>query len=230
MLTRPPATPGTASAPGARSATLDERGFTLVELVIAVAVLGIVMAAVTGLLITSVDTNNATGERLGESTDLQFAASYFSADVASAQPRPSGPVFATGATPGCGADPASRAVIEFTGQTFDDAQPPVMRTTVTTYVLRTTASSGRPARELHRLTCSAPSSPTPGLPLTPALDLTVARLLSTSVDPVVTCLDASGATTSCTPSPSAPPVAVRLRLTSRSGNLTGTLTGHWRTP
>jgi hypothetical protein len=190
---------------------------------VSIAILGIVMSALTAVLVTAVTTTAGTDTRLSESLDLQFAASYFGDDVAGAQ------TFTTDSRPTCGTDAASAEVIELTGQTFDDATPPAIRTTITTYVVRTATAGGHPTRELHRLSCLAPSGPAPGLPITPDSDTTAARLLSPTTDPTVTCRDSAGGSVACSAGGGSGAEVVSLLLTSRSGDLTGTLTARRRT-
>jgi prepilin-type N-terminal cleavage/methylation domain-containing protein len=207
---------------GGRRHSGDDAGFTLIELTISIGILGLIMVAVTGVFAVAVRTNAGTDTRLTESLDLQFAASYFADDVAGAQS------FRTGSAPGCGTDPAAIEVVELRGQTFDGFTPPVMQTTITTYVLRSVTVNGVATGQLHRLTCSAPSSPAPSLPLTPDRDVTVTRHLSSTM-PGVNCQDATGAAASCSAAGVGAAVSVSVLLTSRSGDLTGTLAGRRRT-
>jgi prepilin-type N-terminal cleavage/methylation domain-containing protein len=193
----------------------DEGGFTLVELVISIAILGVVMAALTAAMLVLLDSQGSAGTRLDESRDLQFAAAHFGDDVHGANS------VAAGGTPRCGSDPA--ALVEFVGADFDDATPPVTATTVTTYVLRTvTGSDGVTSRELHRLRCSSAAA-TPAYPLTPPAgggDITVAYRLSTGTSPVV----------ACTPAPcGAGTTSVEVSFTEQSGELTYSLVGDRRT-
>lgn len=65
--------------PRARS----EAGVTLVELIVAIAIGGIIMAALSNALIVGFRTTDQTRIRLAESHDTQLVANYFSSDVAS---------------------------------------------------------------------------------------------------------------------------------------------------
>lgn len=64
-----------------------EHGFTLVEMLVALAIFALVSAAGVMLLRSSVDTQIAVSERLGEGSAILRARALLSADLASAQPR-----------------------------------------------------------------------------------------------------------------------------------------------
>jgi prepilin-type N-terminal cleavage/methylation domain-containing protein len=59
-----------------------EAGFTLIELVLTIAILGIIMIPLTGFLISYFQNSVQVQDRLGDSHDIQIAAAYFSQDVA----------------------------------------------------------------------------------------------------------------------------------------------------
>lgn len=65
-----------------RRAGADD-GFTLIELVISVAILGIVAAALFGVMFQYLKTTSDTSARLNESTDEQFISTYWQNDVSS---------------------------------------------------------------------------------------------------------------------------------------------------
>jgi prepilin-type N-terminal cleavage/methylation domain-containing protein len=95
----------------------DEDGFTLIELVFTVAILGIVMVAVIGVVFGYLRTSNETSTRLSESTDQQFVSAYWQQDVSSLGVRgmpsggsiPASQAVWVGSSPGCA--PASGAVV-----------------------------------------------------------------------------------------------------------------------
>lgn len=60
-----------------------DKGFTLIELVIAVAILGVISAALFGVVFQYLKTSRLTQARLTESTDQQFISTYWQADVSS---------------------------------------------------------------------------------------------------------------------------------------------------
>jgi prepilin-type N-terminal cleavage/methylation domain-containing protein len=58
-------------------------GFTLIELVVTVAIVGIIVAALIGIVISYLKTSVSAEGRLTESHDVQFASAYWQRDVAS---------------------------------------------------------------------------------------------------------------------------------------------------
>lgn len=66
-------------SPGARG----DDGFTLIEMVISVAILGIVSVALCGVMLQYVKSTTDTSARLNESTDEQFISTYWQNDVSS---------------------------------------------------------------------------------------------------------------------------------------------------
>lgn len=67
-------------APRLRPAADD--GFTLIELVVTVAIVGIIVVSLTGVVTSYLKTTVSTAARLTESHDVQFAAAYWQHDVA----------------------------------------------------------------------------------------------------------------------------------------------------
>ncbi len=60
-----------------------EDGFTLIELVITVAIVGIIVTALGGVMISYLKVSNSTQSRLNESTDQQLTSAYWQQDVSS---------------------------------------------------------------------------------------------------------------------------------------------------
>lgn len=190
----------------------DDAGFTLIELIISIAVLGVLVTAVAAAMFTALGTDKTTDARLSESRDLQTAASYLADDVAGAQS------FAVSGTAECGSDPL---LLELRGQQFNNSSLATSEVVIT-YVLRSATVDGAASRVLHRLTCEGATSAS----LAQTGDVTVARLISTTVNPTVACKNAAGGTVSCGDASAA---TVSVDVTSRSGDLTARLTGHRRT-
>ena len=61
----------------------DERGFTLVELVIGIAILGTIVGGLAGAIIVGLRTADATATRLAQSHDAQLVSVYLPRDLAS---------------------------------------------------------------------------------------------------------------------------------------------------
>jgi prepilin-type N-terminal cleavage/methylation domain-containing protein len=59
-----------------------DAGFTLIELVVTIVIMGIIFVPLADFFIQYLDTYNQTQQRLSDSHDLQIVAAYFSQDVA----------------------------------------------------------------------------------------------------------------------------------------------------
>lgn len=66
-----------------RRPTRADDGFTLIEMVLSVAILGIISAALSGVMLQYLQTTKDTSARLNESTDQQFISAYWQNDVSS---------------------------------------------------------------------------------------------------------------------------------------------------
>lgn len=60
----------------------SEAGFTLVELLVAIVILGIITVPLSGTVVSALKNTGATGDRMALSHDAQISSSYFSRDVA----------------------------------------------------------------------------------------------------------------------------------------------------
>jgi prepilin-type N-terminal cleavage/methylation domain-containing protein len=76
-----------------------EAGFTLIELVLTIAILGVVMVPLTNFLISYFQNSVQVQNRLGDSHDIQITAAYFSEDVANTGLHDYGPPPGSVATP-----------------------------------------------------------------------------------------------------------------------------------
>jgi prepilin-type N-terminal cleavage/methylation domain-containing protein len=155
----------------------SDAGFTLVELVIAVAILGLVMSAAVAAMLTALKSNKETSQRLGRATDLQYAATWFAEDVASAN------TVTTNATAVCGT--SATALLNLTSIDIDTtisgvpASPPPTPEAITrsiSYVLTTETTTDGTFAVLERRACGTSGAP--------KVDR-IAKRLSTSVPPVV---------------------------------------------
>ena len=137
----------------------DDRGFTLVELLIAIVILAVIIVPLgNGLVAFFRNTDNTTGT-LSESHDLQIAAAYFAQDVQSVGVRnwtfpfaltqsvETGVAGGSGTYP-CGTDPALNLVIRLAWDDPTDAIHTPVKIRVS-YVVRTVGGE----LQLHRLLC-----------------------------------------------------------------------------
>lgn len=196
MLTRrraPGPATGRADRPTPRLAATrnpaPDIGFTLVELVLAVAILGILMSAVTGALLVALSQHTQTSGRLGAARDLGQVTLWFSEDVQGAR------TAGAGGAPRCGSDPAADVVLQLVGGTFDPAALPAAppsvggpQPVVITYVRRAVTGPDGAAYELHRLTCATDPQPVADD------DRVLARSLSTATPPAATVTTTGGGT------------------------------------
>jgi prepilin-type N-terminal cleavage/methylation domain-containing protein len=164
-----------------------EDGFTLVELLIVVVILGVVIAPLTVGIILFLRNTDQTSDRMSESHDAQIAAAYFAQDVRNSGLRnwndldtPYGPVQAielnvdaTGGLHPCGTSETGPALVRFAWDDLVDSS----RAMRVAYVVA--------GRELHRITCD------------PSGAITSQQVMAHNLDPasppVVSCWNRAGA-------------------------------------
>jgi prepilin-type N-terminal cleavage/methylation domain-containing protein len=181
----------------------EDGGFTLVELVMTVAILGIIAVPLTGLVLSYLRTTVDTEARLTESHDVQFASAYWQRDVASIGVRDntydagshSFPLLQSVDLAPCGLPAGAAPVVtlgwsEYTSLTSTD--PPT--TVKVTYASRPDASS----YELLRVRCGSRPS-------------TVQLADSLAAQPTLACVEPSGGP-SCTGGGGQVPAVVKLQL------------------
>lgn len=187
----------------------DDDGFTLVELLVSIAVLGVVMIGLVAVMFGAMKSNVETKTRLDETRDQQLAASFFGPDAQAATS------ILTAVTAGCG---TGTAAIEFRGTSYDQTTL-AASVTVVSYVFATAVVDNKPVGQLRRQSCEAPTVPAPTYPLVVNATSLVARNLVTT-----------SPTSVCTPSPcGATSTSVTLSATRRSGDAPFLLVGTRRT-
>jgi prepilin-type N-terminal cleavage/methylation domain-containing protein len=193
----------------------DDAGFTLVELLMSVVILGIIAVPLAGVVLGYLQNAGATSARMSESHDAQMAAAYFAQDVQALGVRDysdtttfdhpllssveTGVAAAAGAYP-CGPAGTPDAVVRLAWDDWDgvpsgaSASPIRVRAA---YVVQN-------GTELHRLVCRGSSAA--------VSDIVVAHDL-VSPFAAVTCTDRAGIAAACTGGGTAVPGTVSLRLT-----------------
>jgi len=214
----------------------DDAGFTLVELLISVLILGIIAVPLAGVVLGYLRNAGATSARMSESHDAQMAAAYFAQDVQALGVRDysdtttfehpllssveTGVPAAAGAYP-CGPAGLPDAVVRLAWDDWDG----VPSGPGTSPIRVRAAYVVQNGTELHRLICRD----------SPAIvsDVVVAHDL-VSPFATVACTDRAGLAVTCTGAGDAVPGTVSLRLTihdpqSAAGSTyTVTLTGQRR--
>jgi prepilin-type N-terminal cleavage/methylation domain-containing protein len=158
-----------------------DEGVTLIELLVAIVLLGIIAVPLGSALISFFHNNNATNDRLAESHDAQIASAYFAQDVQSigvrnwTAPGPfsMGTSVETNAAPKSGTFPCGlagdpNAIVRMAWD--DPTGASTRRTVIVSYVVRGT--------ELHRLRCDDGTS-------NPTSDLVLAHYVASVGAPVL---------------------------------------------
>ncbi|MEV8375631.1 prepilin-type N-terminal cleavage/methylation domain-containing protein [Kribbella sp. NPDC056861] len=148
----------------------DERGFTLIEVLITIALMGVVSLALSDLVINALKQMSATSDRLDLSQDEQLGAVYFARDIAAFGLRDYGAAVGGGSLPfkpslqldaaddagGTSCGPLPVSALRLLSDDWDiSVTPPVRRTAVVAYYLKPVDG----VLELHRARCVGSSTP-----------------------------------------------------------------------
>jgi type II secretion system protein J len=202
--------------------TRGDRGFTLVELLVTISILGMVTLAIGDALIGFTTNTDATIQRLGESHDAQITAAYFAQDVSSIGIRSAKAPYpllqsvdtnrSSDALPcGSGGIPVVRLGWDDPTGVSTSAQVRVA------YVIRKVSGE----RQLHRLVCDGDSE-------RPTSDTVMAHYLADR-PPTVTCTDPTSCEGTATDVPESVTMVLYLEASPDAGPVYSvTLTGQRR--
>ncbi|MDQ6524551.1 prepilin-type N-terminal cleavage/methylation domain-containing protein [Nocardioides sp. LHD-245] len=170
-----------------------DAGFTLMEVMVTVAIMGVIVTGLTGVVISYLRTTTDTRSRMTESLDLQFVTAYWQRDVSSIGVRskdydddeavhsyPTKQSVGLDRCPGDGAPVVTLAWSEYSS-TVSEKEPDLVKVT---YAVR---DNGGGRKDLVRIRCgSAPST------TVVATNLTVAPDVICTGGGVTGCGDATG--------------------------------------
>ena len=139
----------------------DDRGFTLIEVLMAITILGLITGALGTALIVALRNLDATQTRMAESHDAQMASAYVVTDVQSA-------TAITTTQPKCGATTSPVAVLAWSDQGIANVATYVLETAAGERRLRRTYAVGTSSNDVivaHRLqaTCGDATADDPAV-------------------------------------------------------------------
>lgn len=167
----------------------DERGLTLIELMISMGVLMIIIVPITTSFLLGILQSTGAQARTADSSGAQLVSSYLLADIQSSQ---------TVAASGSGCPSAATGTVKMQ-LTWSDVDPAGAHNIVVAYVDQPGSQAGQ--RELYRYACSSGTE----------TNTLLALNLDTSTF-AVTCKDAAGTTVSC----ATPPRSVSVHMEASS--------------
>lgn len=161
----------------------DEGGFTLIELLVTIVIVGVVMTALGGAVISIIHNSNVTTQTLTQSHDAQITAAYFANDIQSSD-----------------VNGAVDASLFSTDSRCDQGRTPVLRVAWTEYnssnsvvayklVSYNLVSSGS-SKILKRSFCQGATSAS--LSGTPVSDLSMSSNVSTTTPPTTSITSCNG--------------------------------------
>ena len=150
-------------------------GFTLVELLVAIAILGIITVPLSNVVIAYLRNTDATTARLIESHDAQISSAYWAQDVASIGTRSTTAPYPLNQSVWTGASLCPTAGTPIVSLAWDDFTSAGTRTLIqVVYVVQTVSGQ----TELHRVRCEGSAA---------VSDITLAHDLDPSTPPTVAC-------------------------------------------
>lgn len=191
--------------------TERDRGVTLIELLIAIAILGVIIGPLAAAVIVYLRNTKATTDRMAESHDAQIASAYFVHDIQSAGVRdwttkPYNPLQSielgvpmNGGLYGCGSA-ATPVLVRFA---WDDPAVGVPTVRSASYLVKEVNGE----RQLRRVTCPAAVGEEPP-------ESVLAHNVDPAIAPAIVCTDAAGVGVAC--DTATPPATVTLTLVVRA--------------
>ncbi len=169
--------------------TRRDDGFTLIEMVLSIAILALIMSAVAAAFMVAMKVAPQSDSRLNDSRDTLVTSAYFAGDVQGAKS------MATTGTPKCRTLGVAGdvLVIELEGKDFTPAL--VDETVIVDYVVRTVTQGATTNKRFHRLACLTTST-TPTYPLTASSDVALSLYLSATT-PTVACFTSANVPVAC---------------------------------
>ena len=170
-----------------------EDGFTLVELLLAIVIIGVITAPLANVVIGYFHNTDTTTERLLRSHDVQIASAYWQQDVASIGHRDAQVLQPSIQPPAMTPEShctSTGTIATFTWDEFADATGPA---TVVTVAYRVAYDSESKQCELHRDRSTSP-----------ATDVVLVHHLNPVESPTVACAGASPDLTDCSAAPGVP--------------------------
>lgn len=145
----------------------DDAGFTLIELVVTISIVGVILVAVTGVVIQYLKTETATAARFTESNTVQLAAAYWERDASSAGLRsstydagthsfpltPSVDYPYTGSLSGAGCTIPGTGIVAFTWGQYDSASSDTPTPVTVTYSAQSSGVGANLRYNLVRSRC-----------------------------------------------------------------------------
>lgn len=194
----------------------DDSGFTLLELVMAIVIMGIITIPLANFMLAYLDNTTQTQQRMADSHDLQIAAAYLSQDVAGVGVRTSADpaaalgqsvwtAWGSGTTCGQGAVVGASLVLLLKSDDWTQVGATWTQSVDSVAYVATVSTPTAPGL-LYRVSCPAAGS------------VSVATISHELSSATVNCYDSSSAAEACSGTGTAVPAKITLTLNLSSGS------------